>query len=71
MKLRELKELSLDELRAREHELIDEVFHLRMKRASAQLPNPDEDARHATRAGAREDAAARADGGDAMQGGGR
>lgn len=40
MKLRELKELSPDELRAREHELTDELFRLRMKRASAQLPNP-------------------------------
>jgi len=40
VKLRELKDLSLDELRTRERELIDEVFHLRLKRATAQLPNP-------------------------------
>jgi large subunit ribosomal protein L29 len=40
VKLRELKDLSLDELRAREHELADEVFRLRLKRASAQLPDP-------------------------------
>ena len=40
MKLRELKELSVDELRNRERELIAEVFHLRLKRATAQLPNP-------------------------------
>ncbi len=40
MKLRELKELSVDELRVRERELIDEVFHLRLKRATAPLPNP-------------------------------
>jgi large subunit ribosomal protein L29 len=40
VKLRELKDLSLDELKTRERELIDEVFHLRLKRATAQLPNP-------------------------------
>jgi large subunit ribosomal protein L29 len=40
VKLRELKDLSVDELRHREHELTDEVFHLRLKRASSQLPNP-------------------------------
>jgi large subunit ribosomal protein L29 len=40
VKLRELKDLSLDELRVRERELVDEVFHLRLKRATAQLPNP-------------------------------
>jgi large subunit ribosomal protein L29 len=40
VKLRELKELSVDELRARERELVSEVFHLRLKRATAQLPNP-------------------------------
>ena len=40
MKLRELKELSVDELRNRERELIGEMFHLRLKRAAAPLPNP-------------------------------
>jgi large subunit ribosomal protein L29 len=40
VKLRELKDLSLDELKTRERELVDEVFHLRLKRATAQLPNP-------------------------------
>lgn len=40
MRLRELKDLSADELRARERELIDELFHLRLKRATAPLPNP-------------------------------
>ena len=40
MKLRDLKDLSLDELKHRERELTDEVFHLRLKRASSQLPNP-------------------------------
>jgi ribosomal protein L29 len=29
VKLRELKDLSVDELKDREHELTDEVFHLR------------------------------------------
>ncbi len=40
MKLRELKDLSTDELKTRERELTDEVFHLRLRRATAQLPNP-------------------------------
>jgi large subunit ribosomal protein L29 len=40
VKLRELKELSVDELRNRERELIGEMFHLRLKRAAAPLPNP-------------------------------
>jgi large subunit ribosomal protein L29 len=40
VKLREMKDLSVDELRARERELTDELFHLRLRRATAQLPNP-------------------------------
>lgn len=40
MKLRELKELSVTELHTRERELVDELFRLRLKRATAQLPNP-------------------------------
>lgn len=40
MKLRELKELSVNELHTRERELVDELFRLRLKRATAQLPNP-------------------------------
>lgn len=40
MKVRELKDLSVDELKTRERELTDEIFHLRLKRATAQLPNP-------------------------------
>jgi large subunit ribosomal protein L29 len=40
VKLRELKDLSVDELRARERELTEELFHLRLRRATAQLPNP-------------------------------
>jgi large subunit ribosomal protein L29 len=40
MKIAELRDLSLDELRARERELTDEIFHLRLRRATAQLTNP-------------------------------
>ena len=29
-----------DELRTRERELTEELFHLRLRRASSQLPNP-------------------------------
>ncbi len=40
MKTSELRNLSVDELRTRERELTDEVFHLRLRRATAQLGNP-------------------------------
>ena len=40
MKIGELRDLSVDELHARERELADEVFHLRLRRATAQLSNP-------------------------------
>ncbi len=43
MKLRErkaLRELGLEELRVRERELAEELFHLRLRRATAPLPNP-------------------------------
>ena len=40
MKPRDVRELSDTELAARATELTDELFHLRLKRATAQLPNP-------------------------------
>ena len=40
MKMTELHDLSPDELRVRERELTDEIFHLRLRRATAQLTNP-------------------------------
>jgi large subunit ribosomal protein L29 len=40
MKMRDLTGLSVDELRARERELVDELFHLRLRRSTAQLTNP-------------------------------
>jgi large subunit ribosomal protein L29 len=40
MKPEELRGMSADELRAREGELVEELFRLRLKRATAQLPNP-------------------------------
>src|SRR6266566_2060004 len=40
MKPQEARDMSDVELRTREHELADEVFHLRLKRATSQLPNP-------------------------------
>ncbi len=40
MKGQEVRDLSDDELRTREHELADELFHLRLRRATSQLPNP-------------------------------
>jgi large subunit ribosomal protein L29 len=40
MKLHELRNLSEGELRTRERDLVEEIFHLRMRRATAQLSNP-------------------------------
>jgi large subunit ribosomal protein L29 len=40
MKASALRDLSDVELRTREHELADEIFHLRLRRATSQLPNP-------------------------------
>ena len=40
MKVSELRALSVDELRVRERDLVDEIFHLRLRRATAQLTNP-------------------------------
>ncbi len=40
MKVADLRNLSVDELHARERELTDEIFHLRLRRATAQLTNP-------------------------------
>jgi large subunit ribosomal protein L29 len=40
MKVHELRGLTVDELHARERELTDEIFHLRLRRATAQLTNP-------------------------------
>ena len=40
MKLRELRDLGESELQHRATELTDELFHLRLRRATSQLPNP-------------------------------
>jgi large subunit ribosomal protein L29 len=40
VKLRELRDLGEAELRHRATELTDELFHLRLRRATSQLPNP-------------------------------
>ena len=40
MKVTELRNLSTDELLVRERDLADEIFHLRLRRATAQLTNP-------------------------------
>jgi large subunit ribosomal protein L29 len=38
--LRELRDLSDDELRSRERELVDEIFRLRLRRAAGTLASP-------------------------------
>ena len=40
MRTQDVRDLSDAELQARERELADELFHLRLKRATSQLPNP-------------------------------
>jgi large subunit ribosomal protein L29 len=40
MKPRELREMTDTELETRARELADEIFHLRLRRATSQLPNP-------------------------------
>ncbi len=40
MKLREMRELSADELQAKEAELKDQLFKLRFQHALGQLENP-------------------------------
>ena len=40
MKLRELRELSVDELQTKENELRDQLFKLRFQHALGQLDNP-------------------------------
>ena len=40
MKIAELRQLSVDDLHAREREIAEEIFHLRLRRATSQLTNP-------------------------------
>ncbi|HZP41356.1 MAG TPA: 50S ribosomal protein L29 [Candidatus Binatia bacterium] len=40
MKAQEFRDMSEAELQARATELVDELFHLRLKRATSELPNP-------------------------------
>lgn len=40
MKIRELRELSVDELKQREMELQDQLFKLRFQKSLGQLDNP-------------------------------
>ena len=42
MKTTELRELSISELVARKRELKDELFHLRLQKASGQLEKPSQ-----------------------------
>jgi large subunit ribosomal protein L29 len=40
MKSQEARDMSDSELQTRERELADELFHLRLRRATSQLANP-------------------------------
>lgn len=40
MKTKAVRDLSGDELLTKEKELVEEIFHLRLRRATGQLANP-------------------------------
>jgi large subunit ribosomal protein L29 len=42
MKIKEIRELSLQELAARKHELREETFHLRIQQQSGQIEKPSQ-----------------------------
>ena len=42
MKIKEIRELSLQELVARKHELREESFHLRIQQQSGQIEKPSQ-----------------------------
>ena len=42
MKLKEIKELTVDELQARKRELSQSAFHLRLQQKTGQLEKPSE-----------------------------
>jgi large subunit ribosomal protein L29 len=42
MKIKEIRELSLQELAARKHELREESFHLRIQQQSGQIEKPSQ-----------------------------
>ena len=42
MKIKEIRELSMQELAARKHELREESFHLRIQQQSGQLEKPSQ-----------------------------
>lgn len=42
MKIKEIRELTADELRSRKRELREQIFHLRLQQASGQLEKPSE-----------------------------
>jgi large subunit ribosomal protein L29 len=40
MRAKEIRELSIDELRQKEREVAEEIFRLRMRKSTGQLENP-------------------------------
>ena len=40
MKIKEIRDLSMDELQQKNHELVEELFKLRLRHASGQLDSP-------------------------------
>jgi large subunit ribosomal protein L29 len=42
MKIKEIRELTPDELQSRKREIREQIFHLRLQQASGQLEKPSE-----------------------------
>jgi large subunit ribosomal protein L29 len=40
MRAKEVRELSIDEMRQKEREIAEEIFRLRMRKSTGQLDNP-------------------------------
>ena len=58
MKAAELRDLGADELGAKERDLTDQLFRMRIQKSMGQLEAPAEDANRAPRSRARQDGAA-------------
>ena len=63
MKAAELRDLGADELGAKERELTDQLFRMRIQKSMGQLESARQDADGPPRSRAREDGAAAEDGG--------
>ena len=71
MKAAELRDLGADELGAKERDLTDQLFRMRIQKSMGQLEAPEQDAHGAPRSRAHQDGAEAEESGIGRQGGGR